>query len=288
MNRIKKEIKKRNSHYSRCAVPRRRAAPWWRWKWPRRSIIVSMAGGIVFFGWWAWYQGWDARLFDTMRSESIKISARLHFRVREVLVDGRFETSCADLLRVTDLKVGTPIFSFDPIQTKARLEQLPWVHTATVRRLLPDTILIRIYERSAIALWQHKGRFLLIDEDGREIQEKNLKRFSNLLLVVGEDAPLYAADLLDTLRTQPQLMRRVKAAIRVGGRRWNLRMDNGIDVRLPETEAIVAWMRLADYERNHAVLARDIAIVDLRVPDRLILRRGRTKEKNFKTNERNT
>jgi cell division protein FtsQ len=73
--------------------------------------------------------------------------------------------------------------------------------------------------------------------------------------------------------TQPELMVRVRAAVRVGGRRWNLRLDNGIDVRLPEDDPEQAWARLAEYERRHRILARDVRVLDLRLPDRLIVRK---------------
>ena len=67
-------------------------------------------------------------------------------------------------------------------------------------------------------------------------------------------------------------MARVKAAVRSGGRRWNLRMDNGIDIRLPETDAFIAWDRLAKYEAQHKLLARDIGSIDLRLPDRVVVK----------------
>ena len=73
----------------------------------------------------------------------------------------------------------------------------------------------------------------------------------------------------------PELMPRVKAAVWVGDRRWNLRLTGGIDVRLPEEDPTAAWMRLAEYEKAHQVLQRDVQVLDLRVPDRLIVRKAR-------------
>ncbi|MCH7555160.1 MAG: cell division protein FtsQ, partial [Proteobacteria bacterium] len=56
------------------------------------------------------------------------------------------------------------------------------------------------------------------------------------------------------------------------GRRWNLRLDNGVDVELPEAGINAAWRRLADIERRHRLLSRDITAIDLRLPDRLVVR----------------
>ena len=86
-----------------------------------------------------------------------------------------------------------------------------------------------------------------------------------------------------TVWDQPELMRRVSAAVRVGGRRWNIRLDNGIDVRLPEENPALAWARLAEYERIHKVLAKDIGVLDLRLPDRLIVQKAGHREAGTET-----
>ena len=69
-------------------------------------------------------------------------------------------------------------------------------------------------------------------------------------------------------------MQKVRAAVRVSGRRWTLTLANGIDVQLPEDDPAGAWVRLAEYERQHKVLARDVEVLDLRLPDRLIVRKA--------------
>ena len=89
------------------------------------------------------------------------------------------------------------------------------------------------------------------------------------------------------LAYEPGLKQRVNAAVRVGERRWNIRMDNGIYVRLPETGALDAWRRFARLERQHKLLKQDLLSIDLRIPDQLIVRtRGGRPEKDRKVNHR--
>ena len=254
--------------------PRRRATPLWRTGWARAAavaLILSMATGG---GWWLWSGGWLPRIAEQARWTLIAASAEAGLRVEEILVVGRHETSRGTLLDAVRLARGAPILAFDPEAAKRRIEALPWVRLATVRRMLPDTVLLGLVEREALALWQHKGRFALIDHEGTVIQDRGLDRFAGLLVVVGKDAPVHAAALLGMLATQPTLLARVTTAVRVGGRRWNLRLDLGIDVRLPEENPASAWARLAEYERTNRVLARDVEMLDLRLPDRLIVRRA--------------
>tara|TARA_A100001037_G_C15024121_1_gene577774 strand:+ start:303 stop:884 length:582 start_codon:yes stop_codon:yes gene_type:complete len=173
---------------------------------------------------------------------------------------------------VIDIKRGTPILSVDLDDVRERLEALPWVRVASIQRKFPDTVKIQIVERRPMALWQRNKELVLVDDEGTVITSRNLGRFNDLLILVGKDAPAHGASLLSFLSLEPDLRKRVNAAVRIGNRRWNIRMDNGIDVRLPENNAIDAWHRLARLEREHQLLKQGLLSIDLRIPDQLIVR----------------
>src|SRR5208283_4587532 len=153
-----------------------------------------------------------------------------------------------------------------------QLESLPWVRSAVIERRLPDTLYVSLVERKPLALWQHGGKLELIDREGAVIPVTRLDRFAKLPMVVGEGAASHAAEVLDMLASESDLASRVTAAIRVGDRRWNLRIDNAIEVLLPADEPASAWAQLARMERSSAILERDVQTVDIRLPDRLVLR----------------
>jgi cell division protein FtsQ len=90
--------------------------------------------------------------------------------------------------------------------------------------------------------------------------------------VVGGDAAVRAGDLMDMLANQPVLFARVRAAVRVGGRRWDVYLDNDVTVRLPENDAPAAWRRLARINDTYGIIDRDVLSIDLRLPDRLAVR----------------
>jgi cell division protein FtsQ len=118
------------------------------------------------------------------------------------------------------------------------------------------------------------GKLAVIDERGDVIVRENVEPFGHLLVVVGEDAPRHAGDLVRMLESQPDLVDQVEVAVRVGGRRWNLRLAGNISVRLPEEDAGAAWARLAEYQNRHGVLTENIMMLDLRLPDRLTVRKA--------------
>lgn len=258
--------------------PRPRVKPLWKTGKVLAVATLLAVVGLGGGGWWLWQSGWAAQTVAKARWSVIAATADLGFRVENVLVLGRQETPRDELLKAVRLARGAPILAFDPDAAKKRIEALPWVRAASVQRRLPDTIFLRVVERRPLAVWQDHGHFTLIDYDGKVIADSGVERFSGLPLVVGDDAPAHAAQLLEMLWNQPELMVRVKAAMRVGGRRWNVRLDNGIDVRLPEENAAAAWARLATYERTHHVLAKDVGVLDLRLPDRLIVQKARQSE----------
>jgi cell division protein FtsQ len=245
------------------------------------GLIVIAAGGAVglkeYVG-----AGWLDRVGERAGEDALALSARLGLRLEEVLVEGRHETAAKELLAALDLKRGQPILAISPEAARHRLEQLAWIKSATVERVLPGTIHVHLIERTPMALWQRDRKLVLVDRDGQVILQTGVERFAQLPVLVGDDAPEAAAPLLDLLASEPDLQKRVTAAIRVGERRWNLQLDNGVNVRLPETDIAQAWAQLANLQRSSNVLGRDVVTIDLRLPDRLVIqvspegaRRGR-------------
>jgi cell division protein FtsQ len=237
------------------------------------SGCVALAAAAVIGGAsWLVMNGWADRQVTSLRASLIEISADLGFTVDRVLADGRKETTSSQVLSTVGVRLGEPIFAVDLVAARDRLLTLPWVATATIERRLPDTLYVRVTETEPLALWQNQQRLHLLGGHGDVIDGAPIERFANLLVVVGPDAPEHAAALLDLLGTQPELRKRVTAAIRLGGRRWNLRLDNGIDVKLPEENAAAAWTQLAQLERDYGILGRDLTVIDLRLPDQLLVR----------------
>ncbi len=238
----------------------------------RRGGIALTALLMLLGAGWLWTSGWVAQGLDRAGQAVLAATAQAGLKVGDVLVEGRNRTQRGTVLESLGVVRDQPILAFDPHAARERLERLPWVRSAIVERRLPEAIHVRLVERRPIALWQHRGRLAVIDRDGTVIPGAEPKAFSRLPLVVGKDAPGHTADLLAMLNSEPELGHLVSAAVRVRGRRWNLRLDGGIDVRLPERDPGAAWAELARIQREHDLLGRDVAIIDLRMPDRLVVR----------------
>ncbi len=232
------------------------------------------AGFIVLVLWlvsWAVLSGLPGRTADHVAHRFYAMTAHAGFAVRNILVEGRSNTDPDILLDLVGMKRGDAMFAFHPARIKAQLEQVPWIKSARVERRLPDTIYIGLTERTPVALWQSRGKLKLIDGDGVVLTDTGLSRFRDLMLVVGENAPAHIGDLSLLLQDQTDLRGRVEAATYVSGRRWDLRLKNGITVRLPETDPGIALARLAKAQHDDRLLDKDLTAVDLRDGDRIIV-----------------
>ncbi len=238
----------------------------------RAGLVVASAGLSVVGNWYLAETGWMQARANDLRNWAIETTGDAGLRVTDVVVSGRNRADSKEILAALDLERGSPILGVDIDEARARIESMGWVQSAEIARRLPDVIYVRVTEREPLALWQHNNRIVLIDLDGHTIQHSDLESFASFPLVVGEGAPVVAGELIDLLRAYPSVAQATEAAIRVSDRRWNLRLHSGIDVRLPEEKLAVALDRLEEYQREHDLFDRDVVAVDLRVPDRLIVR----------------
>ncbi|MDF1790902.1 MAG: FtsQ-type POTRA domain-containing protein [Thalassobaculaceae bacterium] len=253
-------------------VRRHRPASPWRGRAIRfGAVAVVIAGTGAAIG-WTIQSGQAARIWATMTAGALQLTADAGLSINDVLVIGREQTNAGALLEQIGVSRGTPILAVDLGETRNRVLALPWVKDARVERRLPDTLHITLVERRPLALWQRGRDFTLVDQDGTTIEGQDIRRFHDLPIVIGDRAPGRAAGALAMLSSEPELSRRVRALTWVNGRRWTVRLDNGMDVELPEIDPAGAWTHLATLAREHGVLERDVVTIDLRIPDQLIMR----------------
>jgi cell division protein FtsQ len=218
-----------------------------------------------------WASGVFGQLSDSVAQSSDGLFITVGFSVQQVNVTGRKYTSKEGLYEALSISQGDSLLNFELDSARRRIEVLDWVDQARVMRLWPGSLQIDIVERRPSAIWQLNGQLALVDREGQIISSEHLSDFANLPHVVGQGAAKEAAELIDLLDRYPVIRSRVRAAIRVSGRRWNLRLDNGVDVKLPDDREEEALRRLLIFDDRHRLLARDIATIDLRMEDRMFI-----------------
>jgi cell division protein FtsQ len=196
----------------------------------------------------------------------------LGLRVASVQVQGATPAAAADILKAAALGKNQPILHLDLTALRGRVEAVGWVKSAKVIRLLPDTIIIAVTQRQTMAVWQHAGRNLVIDSEGRAIPEADPGQFTDLPLVVGEGADQAAPAVLKLLRPRGRLMDRLDAIVRVDDRRWDLRTKDGGLIELPADGEAAALDQLDRLDQQSRILDLGFARIDLRDPDLVAVR----------------
>ena len=247
--------------------------------WRRRNKLVLpglAVGVLVVVGVMGWSVVHSYRSGSSVAGLPERLGIGSGLRVKDIRIEGQDKTPDSFLRAALGVSTGDDLLGFSLDAARARLEKLTWVQHATVERHLPGTIVVRLEERRPFAVWQNGGKFQLIDRGGDVVVQqdpaKDADAFKTLPLVVGAGAPAAAGSLLDDLAALPGLRARVVAAVRVGERRWNLHLNNGADVLLPEGAESAAMTRLMELQTSQALLDRPLQVVDMRLPDRLVVR----------------
>ena len=227
-------------------------------------LVGSIGFGVVRGGHLAEF---TAALSDTRNA----MANSAGFRITAVAINGRKQLTQDEVLAIGGVNGRSSLLFLDAATVRDKLKANPWIGEATVLKLYPGQLQIDIVERTAFALWQNDGRLAVIADDGAVLEPYLSRRFISLPLVVGKGADTRARDFLALLDRYPQVKKQTKAAIFVGERRWNLRLKDGLDIRLPEHDVGNALAALSKLDREDRLFSRDIVAIDMRLQDRLVV-----------------
>jgi cell division protein FtsQ len=232
------------------------------------SVFAIIAGSIVY-GIAAGSRAEDiaAELHRTCDA----LTGEVGLRISSVALSGEKELSRAAILNLAGVSETSSLLCLDAGNARKALLGNPWIAEATVLKLYPGRLQVAVTERTPLALWQKDGAVSVIASDGTVLEAFN-GRFAGLPLVVGDGAQKQAQAFLDIVGRYPLVEENVEAAVLVAKRRWNLHLKSGLDVRLPDNDVEKALQQLVALDHDKKILSRDITAIDLRLPDRVIVR----------------
>jgi cell division protein FtsQ len=266
------------------AAPRRRffgmayrgLAGRWRSRLKRLPSGIGIAGSVLLLAGALGYgvvKGQHiADLITWFKDARDTTANTVGFRIAAISLTGSKEVSREEILTTAGVTGRASLLFLDADAARTRLMANPWIGDAAVLKLYPDRLQITVTERQAFAIWQKDGRVSVIAADGTVLEPFVERRYVGLPLVVGKGAERSAKDFLAVIDRYPDIRSQLRASILVAERRWNLRLVNGIDVRLPETDVVAALDRLVALDHDKKLLSRDISMVDLRLADRVSVR----------------
>jgi cell division protein FtsQ len=236
-----------------------------RWAGAAASALLILAS----IGYGAWKGGHLPMIVDALHDARDAAANAAGFRIAAVSLSGEKHVSRGEIFVAAGVTDRASLLFLDVDAARARLKAIPWIAEAAVRKLYPDRLQITVTERDAFALWQRGGNVSVISADGTVVGSLPDWRFAHLPLVVGPGAATRARDFLALLDAHPEIRQQVRASVLVAERRWNLKLKNGLDVRLPEADVPRALDTLAELDRDKHLISRDITAIDLRLSDRV-------------------
>ena len=250
------------AHVPLSHVALRRIATW--------TIVLVALGGVYVAG---AVTGANAAIGNALAEQVGKAG----LRVEQIEVRGvkRMDVTTVYAVALDQKSRAMPLVDLNLVRD--RLLQYGWVQDAHVSRRLPDTLLIRIVERSPAAVWQDQGQLSLIDRDGVYLEPVSRDAMPDLPLVIGPGADRQEPALQTLMAAAPALKPKVRAATWVGNRRWDLLFDTGETLSLPEgeDEAAKALKLFAEKDGTSKLLGSGYVKFDLRdYPNRMTARKG--------------
>ena len=213
--------------------------------------------------------------FNNMMGAIYKFSATHGLYIEDVIVEGNNRTSYEDLIQALNFSENESILGVNINELQKKVEQLTWVKKCVVKRsFFPHNILVNIEERQVKAIWQYEGRYYPVDNDGNVIEVEEYEPDAPILVLTGEGAPHHLKELLAVLDLDKELANRVKAAIFVSNRRWNLIFDNienGVMVKLPEKDFEKAYQKIVLLNKRQGIFKRKLTSFDLRYDNRIVV-----------------
>lgn len=230
-----------------------------------RTVQVIILAGVAVVG-----SGYLIQESDK-NSMIASMTSQVGFEASKLVVNGNNNLDINVLQARLATQLGNSLFAFEVDAARQEVLNDPWVKSATVRKVYPDTIVVDVVERKPVALWQSQGEVHLIASDGFVIAKASQTQM-NLPQVVGEGANMAASEFLSVMNRYPGISQKANAYVRVAGRRWNLSMASGVQVLLPESDWQYALSDLQDLQNQKEMLERDILQIDMRLPDRLVIK----------------
>jgi cell division protein FtsQ len=208
-------------------------------------------------------------VIDGVRDVRDAVGRLVGFRIAGIGFTGNKHLTRDEILVRAGVTGLTSLLFFDVTAARSRLMSDPRIADATILKLYPDRLQITIVERQPFALWQINRRVSVVADDGTVLTPYVSREYLTLPMFVGRGAETRGKELMQVIDRYPELRANLRASILVAERRWNLRLKNGLDIKLPEADIERALDQFAALERDKKLTSRDIVAVDLRQSDRV-------------------
>lgn len=243
----------------------------------RRVVRVGVPAFLLAMTVGIWLSDEDRRaaLNDDISGLIDKVQSREEFQVKMMTVEGASPVVDKALRAMLPVELPASSFDIDLAALRLQVMRLDAVESIDLR-IKPGGILSAIVkEREPALLWRHARGIEILDKGGHRVASVTSREVrADLPLIAGEGADLMTGEALQLFDAAGPILPRVRGLVRRGERRWDLLLDYGQRIMLPDTGAVTALEAAIALDRTQDMLGRDISVIDLRDPSRPVVRLG--------------
>lgn len=205
---------------------------------------------------------------DIILNKSMEL-AQLDIKLKNVKILGIENTKPTEVINIVSGLKETSLSNIDLHEISTQINNIDWIKKSELRKIYPSTLVVKVFEHNPIAIWFNNGNKFLVDDESEIIKELNPNNFKNLKVIAGLNALEDIPEIISMIRNYPEFEKKIKSLLRVGDRRWTVRLHNGITIHLPEKNVANAIEEIEQLDSKHALLSRYVDIIDMRLPDRI-------------------
>ncbi len=206
---------------------------------------------------------------------AVNLSAH-NLNVNDIQVSGNYHLSKADVIKNLNINKETSLLTLQLNIVEARLRSNPWIKEVSLRKQMPDTLMIRIKEAAPKALLYLKGSAFLVEEEGNMLEEVMDESTAFLPVIRSESAEnnkkgvMEALQLIDALDKKGILSSRESVEIRLNSYGPDMVVDGAV-IKVGYGNYMEKLARWEELEPQVSKLG-PTSYIDLRFRDRVIVK----------------
>lgn len=221
-------------------------------------------------------------LIDEQRRENVNlaiadvrssIETRPEFMVQLMAIDGVSEALNQDIRAAAPVDFPISSFDLDLVEMRNKITALPAVKDANLRVRPGGVLQVEVIPRVPTVIWREYDGLRLLDAEGEYVATLPTRAMRpDLPLVAGQGADAHIDEAQKLIAAAAPIADRLRGLVWMGGRRWDVVLDRDQRILLPTENPIAALERVIVLNQSQDMLARDVAVVDMRNMHRPTLR----------------
>ncbi len=227
---------------------------------------------IAFMVWVLKFEG-DKKIDEFVYQNSTKLFISMGLNIKSVEIQGNKIVPTNLILDKIFESLGEvskkSLILLDLENLNKNLTSIGWVESVSIKKKMPGTLIITVNERSPKVIWQSAGQVWLANDNGDLLTQQIEKKYIYLPVILGHEPSKDIPELFKIVHSSKKLSPLVSGASKIGGRRWDITLSNGIKVMLPEENPVNSWKKLEELDGKNAILSKKINYVDMRIENQL-------------------